>query len=152
MNYDFYVKRFDELTVDELHDLLALRIDVFVVEQNCPYPELDGKDKKAYHVIGTNAEGKVIATARILPSGISYDEVSIGRVASDFSFRGKGLGHQLMTCSMEYIKSRLGDGPVRISAQEHLEDFYGKHHFVSTGKKYLEDGIPHIEMITNNKL
>lgn len=145
--YHFEIKAFDALSARELHDILQLRINVFVVEQNCPYPELDGKDTLSFHVIGRDENGTLVATARILPQGISYPEVSIGRVASNPDYRGKGVGHPLMTAILEFIGRAFGQVPVRISAQSYLLAYYQKHGFVSTGKEYLEDDIPHVEMV-----
>ncbi|MFN5031092.1 MAG: GNAT family N-acetyltransferase [Flavobacteriia bacterium] len=148
MKYSWQIKHYNELTINEFHDLIALRINVFVVEQNCPYPELDGKDKKSYHAIGRDGMGNIIATARILPAGVSYDEVAIGRVVSSSQLRGQGLGHQLMNECQAFIEDEFGvQTPIRLSAQKHLENFYGQHGYNSTGKEYLEDGIPHVEML-----
>ncbi|RFC53751.1 GNAT family N-acetyltransferase [Brumimicrobium aurantiacum] len=137
---------FSELTIDEFHDLLALRIKVFVVEQNCPYQEVDGKDKCSFHLIGRDSSGKIVGTLRILPKGISYDEVSIGRVVLDETVRGNGCGHQMMKEALSFCKIKFGPSPIVLSAQKHLEKYYNHHQFVSTGKEYLEDGIPHVEM------
>lgn len=145
--YHFQIKAFDELSTREFHDLLQLRIGVFIVEQNCPYPELDGKDLESFHVIGRSDEGKTVATARILPQGISYPEVSIGRVSSHPDFRSTGLGHRLMDEIHAFIRKQFGNVPVRISAQAYLLEFYEKHGYISTGKEYLEDDIPHVEMV-----
>lgn len=145
--YHFQTKHFSELSLVEFHDLLQLRINVFIIEQNCPYPELDGKDKKSYHITGRDELGKVVATARILPQKISYDEVSIGRVACDINFRRAGLGKELMQEIMNFIDSEFGQVSVRISAQAYLVKFYEKYGFISTGKEYLEDDIPHVEML-----
>ncbi|MGV3630361.1 MAG: GNAT family N-acetyltransferase [Bacteroidota bacterium] len=145
--YQFQVKAFQDLSVQEFHDILQLRIAVFVVEQNCPYPELDGKDPLSFHIAGRDSGGKVIAAARVLPPGISYEEVSIGRVSSAPAFRGKGVGHPLMEAALAFIERQFGPVPIRISAQAYLLQFYEKHGFVSTGKEYLEDDIPHIEMV-----
>lgn len=139
-------KAYNELTLDEFHDLIALRIDIFVVEQNCPYAELDGKDKLADHIIALDGKSKIVATARILPPGIAYDTVAIGRVVVDESQRGKGTGHQLMKECMRFIELKFGKAPITLSAQKHLESYYAAHGFKSTGKEYLEDGIPHVEM------
>lgn len=147
MILDWQIKHFSEISIAEFYDLIALRIKIFVVEQNCPYQELDGKDKKAYHLVGRDGFGKIVATARILPKGISYEEVSIGRVAIDDSARNKGNGHVLIEKCMQYIDEEFGATNVRISAQSHLEKYYQKHGFVSTGKTYLEDDIPHVEML-----
>ena len=147
MSLQFQFKHFNELSLAEFHDLIALRIQVFVIEQNCPYQDVDGKDKSSIHAIGRTDSGEIVATARILPAGISYPEVAIGRVVVAESMRGTGAGHQLMEECMRTIKSTFGDVSVRISAQKHLEKFYNSHLFVSTGKEYLEDGIPHVEML-----
>jgi ElaA protein len=147
MHLDWQVKYYPELTTNEFHDIIALRLKAFVVEQNCSYLDLDGKDKKCYHLICRDGFGKVVATARILPPGISYTEVSIGRVVLDQEIRGKGIGHQLMEQSMKFINDEFGAVPVRISAQKHLENYYKTHNFISTGKEYLEDEIPHVEML-----
>ena len=147
MELDWQIKSFSELSTGEFHDIIALRIKVFVVEQDCPYQELDGKDLTSYHIICRNTSGKVISTTRILPAGISYKEVSIGRVVIDESSRGIGVGHTLMEKSMDFIRSKFGAVPVRISAQKYLEKYYTTHKFTSTGKEYLEDGIPHVEML-----
>jgi ElaA protein len=144
---NFETSAFHSLSLNDFYDLVSLRIQVFVIEQNCPYQDLDGKDKKSFHVIGKDAKGEIKATARILPAGISYPEVAIGRVVVAEEQRGTGAGHQLMNSCMEFVENQFGKVPVRISAQKHLEKFYNQHHFVSTGKEYLEDGIPHVEML-----
>lgn len=149
MHLDWQVKHYPDLTTNEFHDIIALRLKAFVVEQNCSYLDLDGKDKKCYHLICRDGFGKVIATARILPPGIAYSEVSIGRVVLDQEMRGKGIGHQLMEQAMKFINEEFGVVPVRISAQKHLENYYKTHNFISTGKEYLEDEIPHVEMLNS---
>lgn len=150
-HFVWQVKYFPELTLNEFHDIIALRLKAFVVEQNCAYLDLDGKDKKSYHVICRDGYGNVVATARILPPGLSYDDVAIGRVVIDESIRGKGIGHDLMDQSMKYAEAEFGKVPIRISAQKHLELYYNKHGFVSSGKEYLEDDIPHVEMLYKPK-
>jgi ElaA protein len=147
MEINWNIKHFNELSTIELHDIVAFRISIFVVEQNCPYQELDGKDKKAYHIVGRNGLGDILAVARILPSGISYKEVSIGRVASDYKTRGTGFGNSLMEVCMKFCREEFGEVPIRISAQSHLEKYYERFGFKSTGKHYLEDDIPHTEML-----
>ena len=141
------VKHYKDLSLDELHDLLALRIEIFVVEQDCPYQEIDGKDKVAFHLIGRDEYGEIVATSRLLGPGISYDEVSIGRVVVSKKVRGKGVAHEMMDKSKEFVFTEFGKVPIRISAQEYLEKYYSSHGFEFTGKKYLEDGIPHMEML-----
>lgn len=140
------IKHYSELTTDEFHDIIALRIAVFVVEQDCPYQELDGLDKDAYHLIIKDGN-KTIATTRILKKGVAYPEIAIGRVVSSPEHRHLKLGYQLMEMSMNFIREELQETAVRLSAQSHLVNYYGKYGFQSTGKEYLEDGIPHTEML-----
>jgi len=139
-------KPYEKLSLDEFHDLIQLREIVFVVEQDCPYLDVDGKDKKAFHVIG-RLNNKIVATTRILPQGVSYDEVSIGRVVVSPDVRGKSIGKELMEQSMQYVQFHFGKVPVRISAQTYLFEYYKYFGFESTGKEYLEDNIPHVEML-----
>ena len=147
---EFDIKAYRDLSLDEFHDLIALRIQVFVIEQDCPYQELDGKDKKGFHLI-VKSNHKIIATTRILPAGVSYPEISIGRVVVDENFRKLKLGHEIMRHSLDFIYKEFGNTPVKLSAQKHLEAYYEKHGFLSTGKEYLEDGIPHVEMLKNTQ-
>ena len=149
MKFEHQVKSFQELSLEEFHDIIALRIQIFIIEQNCPYQEVDGKDKLAHHLFFKNEMDEIIAVTRILPQGISYTEVDIGRVVVHEDYRGTGLGNQLMADSMTFVRDKYGEVPVRLSAQKHLENYYGNHGFKSTGKEYLEDGIPHVEMLYN---
>ncbi len=146
MKFEVKVKKYPDLSLNEFHDIIALRIEIFVIEQDCPYQELDGKDKLAFHLFYEYG-GKIVGTTRILPPGISYDEVAIGRVVIHADYRGSGMGKKIMEDSMAFVKEEFGDVAVRLSAQKHLEKYYGNHGFVGTGKEYLEDGIPHIEML-----
>lgn len=146
------IKAFDDLTLREFHDLVALRIEVFVVEQNCPYPELDGKDEKSYHLIGRNEKFEIVATSRILPPGISYPQVSIGRVVVAKKERMNQYGHAMMRTAFGFIRETFGPVEIKISAQKYLESFYLSHDFIPTGKEYLEDGIPHLEMIRHENI
>jgi ElaA protein len=139
-------KAFKELSLDEFHDIIQLREIVFVVEQDCPYLDVDGKDKEALHVFG-EYEGNVVATTRILKPGISYDEVAIGRVVTSPTVRGMGMGKQLMEESMKFVKLHFGKVPIRISAQTYLLKYYKSFGFIETGEEYLEDNIPHFEML-----
>lgn len=140
-------KVFKDLSVIEYWEILYLRTEIFVVEQNCPYQEVDEKDKKAFHLFGRAEKGEVIATSRILLPGVSYDEVSIGRVALKKEYRGKGIADEMMIETFKFIEQEFGKIPIRISAQEYLLNFYGKHGFKQIGKGYLEDNIPHVEML-----
>ena len=140
-------KSFRDLSSGEMHSVLALRAAVFVVEQKCPYQDPDYKDIYAMHVMGW-LEGELVAVARILPQGVSYDEVSIGRVATAASVRGTGAGMMLMAKTMKNIEDAFGKVPVRISAQSYLKNYYEKFGFARTEKEeYLEDDIPHLDMI-----
>ncbi len=139
------IKRFNELSADELYDIMILRSDVFVVEQNCVYLDPDGKDRKAWHVIGEN-DGKIIAYSRVFASGDYFDNASIGRVVVDKNFRGSAIGDELMQFSIESIQKLFGESPITISAQQYLLNFYNRQGFVQQGEGYLEDDIPHIRM------
>lgn len=140
-------KKFRDMSAGELHAVLALRAAVFVVEQKCPYQDPDYKDEYSMHVMGWLG-GELAAVARILPQGVSYEEVSIGRVATSAAARGTGAGMVLMEKTMQYIADHFGKVPVRISAQSYLKKFYEKYGFVRSEKEeYLEDDIPHIDMI-----
>ena len=146
MNLNWCIKHYSKLTTDEFHDLIALRIKVFVIEQNCPYQEVDGKDKEAFHVFCRNEKNEIIAIGRVLPPGVSYETTSIGRIVIEENSRGKNLGHELMRKCVDFALLEFRNQSITISAQKHLKNYYNKHNFKSTGKEYLEDGIPHIEM------
>lgn len=140
-------KAMRDLSAMELHRLLALRCAVFIVEQNCPYQDPDYKDEYGLHVLGWLGD-ELVACSRILPPGVSYDEVSIGRVATALPARRTGMGRVLMTKTMQYIHDTFGEVPVRISAQSYLQRFYEDYGFRRTEKaEYLEDDIPHVEML-----
>tara|TARA_B100000809_G_C15125240_1_gene525971 strand:- start:1263 stop:1715 length:453 start_codon:yes stop_codon:yes gene_type:complete len=140
-------KAFKNLTVDEYFELLHLRVAVFVVEQDCPYQEVDEKDRQSFHLFGRSENGEVIAVTRVLPKGVSYPEISIGRVALKKEFRGQGIADTLMIETFKFIEREYGNQPIRISAQEYLLNYYNKHGFVQVGDGYLEDDIPHVEML-----
>lgn len=141
------LKTFDQLSTDEFHDILQLRIDVFVVEQDCPYSELDGKDRRAYHFYGRNDQGQVIAYTRIFRPGEYFEQPAIGRVVVDSNHRGDGTGYELMRRTLEHMQKLFGDSDIKIGAQKYLVSFYEKLAFTSTGEEYMEDGIPHVYMI-----
>ncbi len=145
-----YSRNFNELSKLDFHEILRQRINVFVVEQNCPYPELDGKDTESIHCYLKSGK-EILAYARLLPAGLSYKEISIGRVLVNQAYRKKGLGHSLMSFVMDEIVRLYGNSNIRISAQDYLIKFYEFHGFKSTGKSYLEDGIPHTEMLYKNE-
>lgn len=142
------IAAFNQLSVEELFDVYYLRTKIFVVEQNCPYQEVDEKDKYAYHVMGF-LKNEIVAVARVLPHNISYPEVSIGRVAVEKNKRGNDIANQLMLQCLQFIEQKFGKTPVKISAQQYLVEFYKKYGFQPVGKGYLEDDIPHIAMILN---
>jgi len=142
------IKRFDELTLDELYAILQLRNEVFVVEQNCVYNDTDGKDQLAWHLIATG-DKKLVAYTRILPPGISYSDPAIGRVVTSFSNRRSGLGRELMKRSIEACEKLFGKISITLSAQVYLQSFYESLGFIVVGEEYLDDGIPHIKMSRN---
>lgn len=145
-NIIWKIKTFDEFTVPELYQVLKARVDVFVVEQNCPYLDLDDYDQKAVH-IWAEENGKVLAYCRVFDKGIKYHETSIGRVLTTENARGKSLGKLLIQYAVETIENRFHTPEIRISAQDYLLKFYAGFGFEDTGKKYLEDDIPHTEML-----
>lgn len=140
------IKTFEELTTTELYEILQLRAEVFVVEQDCPYQDVDNKDMDSYHVMGYE-NNYLAAYTRIVKPGISYKEIAIGRVVVSPKNRGQRMGVAVMEKSIEYIEHHVKRQPIRLSAQSHLQKFYSDLGFVFTGKEYLEDGIPHVEML-----
>jgi ElaA protein len=145
MSIQWKIKAFNALTVDELYDLLRLRSEIFVVEQNCVYLDLDGKDNVALHLIG-EYEGKTVAHARLFKPGISFDNASIGRVVVDKNYRSKKWGHDLMREAIAGIKNNYNETAITIGAQLYLKKFYESHGFIQISEMYLEDDIPHIDM------
>lgn len=146
MSLQFEIKPFKKLSSEELYQILRLRSEVFVVEQNCVYQDIDGKDQKALHVIG-GFEDKIVAYARIFNAGAYFDNASIGRVIVDANYRDRKWGHDLIKASISGISEYFGESQITISAQLYLQKFYESHGFVVIGETYLEDGIPHIEML-----
>ena len=139
------IKRFNELSLQELYSLLQLRSLVFVVEQNCVYQDIDGKDVKALHLLG-ELEGKIVAYARLFKAGDYFDNASIGRVIVHPEARDKKFGHEMMQQAIEGIETYFNETKITISAQLYLKKFYESHDFIQTSEMYLEDDIPHIEM------
>lgn len=147
---NWMLKKFDELTSHELYAILQLRNEVFAIEQNCVYPDMDNKDQPSFHLMGwqNKKEGnKLVAYTRLIPPGIVYKESSIGRVVTSSCVRGTGAGRQLMLKSIEHIYTLFGKQPVKIGAQLYLRNFYSSLGFQQTSEIYLEDGIEHIEMV-----
>ena len=142
----FTTKTFNELSNTELYQLLQLRSEVFVVEQNCPYQDMDNKDLKSFHVLGYDNE-KLVACTRLVPAGVSYNlEPSIGRVVTHQSVRSLGYGKLLMEYSIAETKKRFNTSVIVIGAQKYLDKFYQNLGFVPEGEMYLEDNISHITM------
>ncbi|WP_179375464.1 GNAT family N-acetyltransferase [Winogradskyella wichelsiae] len=140
------IKTFTELSTQELYKLLQLRSEVFVVEQDCVYQDIDGKDQKALHILGYKDE-KLVAYTRIFEAGYYFEETSIGRVLVRFNERKFKYGYTIMEASIAAIKTRYNETNIRISAQSYLKKFYNNLGFNEVGAEYLEDGIPHINMI-----
>lgn len=143
---NFKIKHFNQLNTDILYKILKARIDVFVVEQNCPYPECDNKDQQSYHLY-YEEDGEIAAYLRILPAGLSYIEPSIGRVLVAEKFRRQGYAEKMMKTAADFIKKEFSADSIRISAQEYLNDFYQSLGYKNVSEVYLEDDIPHIEML-----
>ncbi len=141
------LKYFDDLTIPELYDILQLREEVFQIEQNCIYKDIDDKDKKSYHLM-LYKDAELVAYCRLVPEGISYTGyASIGRVVSKTKYRKEGYGKQLMAKAMEKMMQVFPHLPIKISAQLYLQKFYESYGFVVEGEWYIEDEIPHIAMI-----
>lgn len=138
---------FEQLTTHQLYDLLKLRVDVFVVEQNCPYPELDEHDRhpQTHHLLGFQ-DGELVAYLRLLPPGVTYDNVSIGRVLTAQTARGTGAGHALLQQGLIHAERLWPQHTIDIGAQDHLQSYYLQYGFSPISEMYLEDGIPHIDM------
>ena len=145
-NFIWRINSFDELTVAELYSILQLRSAIFVVEQNCIFLDVDGKDQKSFHLSCWN-NNELIAYARLLPPGLSYTEASIGRIINSVKYRGIGMGKELMKQALLNINYKFGETPVKIGAQLYLKSFYAGFGFKQTSDVYIEDGIDHIEMI-----
>ncbi|WP_228853092.1 GNAT family N-acetyltransferase [Aegicerativicinus sediminis] len=143
---DIRIKAFEELNIHELYEILRLRSEIFVVEQNCVYQDLDRKDQIAYHVLGYY-KNKLAAYTRIFDKGQYLDHASIGRVVVDQAARSLGLGKKIMVASIDAVKKLYNEDIIIISAQSYLNKFYSDLGFVKIGDEYLEDGIPHTKMI-----
>ncbi len=142
------IKNFSDLSTIELYEILRLRSEVFVVEQDCVYQDIDNKDQKALHVLGYD-QNKLVAYTRLFGPGEYFVQSSIGRVVVNTTYRNKKYGYNIMNSSIEAIKDFYKTTEVKISAQKHLEKFYNNLGFKTIGEPYLEDGIPHIGMMRN---
>ncbi len=145
MNWTY--QRFQALSVDALYDALALRAEVFVVEQACVFQDADGADRASGHLLGRDAAGVLQAYLRIVDPGVKYAEPSLGRVITSPASRGTGLGHRLIDEGLARCEAAWPGRAIRIGAQARLEAFYASHGFVREGADYIEDGIPHCEMV-----
>lgn len=145
MKPKFEIKPFKALSLSELYVILQLRSEVFVVEQNCVYQDIDGKDEKALHLLGVH-DGVLVAYARLFQPGDYFEFASIGRVIVKQEYRDKKWGHDLIREAIKGISEQFGTSEITISAQLYLQRFYENHGFVQTSEMYLEDDIPHIEM------
>jgi ElaA protein len=139
--------RFAALSVDDLYDALALRDEVFVVEQACVFQNTDGADRASGHLLGRDAAGALQAYLRVVDPGVKYPEPSLGRVVTAPAARGSGLGHRLVDEGIARCEAAWPGQAIRIGAQARLEAFYAGHGFVRDGADYIEDGIPHCEMV-----
>lgn len=151
MKLSWTVKKFEALTPYELYNIMWLRNEVFVVEQNCVYQDADYKDQKGWHLMGVDEQGKLMAYVRLLPPGVSYKEPSIGRVVTNPAARGKGAGRELMEMAIQQCEELFGKLDIKIGAQLYLFNFYTSLGFKQTSEIYLEDNIEHIEMIRNSE-
>jgi ElaA protein len=148
MNVYWYLKHFRDLTTTELYQILQLRNEVFIVEQNCPFQDLDDKDFYSFHFMGFDTDTqKIVAYTRLLPPGISYSEASVGRVVTSPIARGSGIGKVLMQKSLDTLEEMFASANIRIGAQLYLKNFYESFGFQQDSEVYLEDGIEHILMI-----
>ena len=148
MQINWTLKTFSELTLEELYALLRLRNEVFIVEQDCPFPDLDGKDQLCYHLLGFSEGSRaLVAYTRIVPPGVTYDSASIGRVTTALGVRRYGVGRELMRRSIAAVEGLYGLIPIQIGAQLYLQKFYESFGFSPLGDIYLEDGIEHIGML-----
>ncbi|QCX40921.1 GNAT family N-acetyltransferase [Aureibaculum algae] len=146
----WFLKTFDQLSLNEFYSILKLRIDIFVVEQNCPYPELDNKDQLAHHLFCIN-NNEVIAYTRIFKPGDYYVQSAFGRVVVHENFRKQELGKKLIEQTINETYKLYGKTPIKIGGQVYLKKFYESFGFQQKGEGYLEDGIPHIYMILDNE-
>ena len=145
MKIEWVKKKWSDISLEELYSVLRLRSEVFVVEQDCVYQDIDNKDQIAIHLLGyINKE--LIAYSRLFNEGDYFKETSFGRAIIKKENRGQGYGDELIKESLKTIKNYYGNKKVKISAQAHLKSFYSKHAFIAKGKEYLEDGIPHVSM------
>ena len=143
---EWVLKQFNQLSLDELYGIVQLRLEVFVVEQNCPYQDLDGKDQSAYHLFLKDND-VIVAALRVLPENVAYDETAIGRLIVKEVYRGQKIAIAMMEKAIEVITDDLGKDKIRLSGQAYLTDFYIGLGFKKVSEEYLEDGIKHYEFL-----
>lgn len=148
---EWIIKKFDELKAKDIYNILALRNEVFIVEQDCVYMDCDYKDFNSYHLF-LEQNGEIVAYLRVLEKGVSFDQISIGRVAVKKDFRGKGLSREMMLKAINFIENDLKETSIKIQAQSYLMNFYTSLGFKPISDEYLEDNIPHIDMIYNKEV
>ena len=141
---ELVIKHFSELTTEELYEILKIRIDVFVVEQNSPYRDIDDKDKDAYHLYLKDEDG-IAAYLRALAAGISFEEPSLGRIVA--TRRGKGYGKEIVCAGIKFVRQKFSADKIKIEAQTYAKGFYEKLGFRQCSEEFVEDGIPHILMV-----
>lgn len=146
MELEFHWSRLESLTALELHEILEARVAVFVVEQNCPYQEVDHMDRHAWH-LRLRRQGQLAACARLVDPGVKYPEPSIGRVMTLAKFRGQQLGRALMAQALRLCEQQYPGAAIQIGAQAHLQEFYASFGFKAVGPAYDEDGIAHFDML-----
>jgi ElaA protein len=143
---EFTIKSFSELSNLELYKIIEARVDVFVVEQKCPYKECDNKDQASYHLYYKNQD-QIAAYLRIIPPGIAYPEIAIGRVLVNKKYRRRGLAKKIMKKAISFIKNNFDSKIIKLSAQEYIVEMYQELGFEVISDRYLEDSIPHYDMI-----
>lgn len=143
---EWKIKKYEDLTIDELYNILKVRNEVFVVEQNCPYQDCDEKDKRSYHLF-LEDNGEIIAYSRIIEKGVSYDEVSIGRFLVQKKHRRMGFAREMLSKAIKFVEESLNENAIRISGQVYIKEFYKSFGFKEVSDVYLEDNIPHVEML-----
>ncbi|MCA8829295.1 GNAT family N-acetyltransferase [Hymenobacter pini] len=152
MTLTWQLLSFANLTTTQLYALLQLRSEVFVVEQTCPFQDMDGQDQAALHLLGYAPDGQLAAYARLFAAGITYPEASIGRVVVSPRYRRYGLGRALLHEAIAAVEQQFGPQPIQIGAQQYLQTFYESFGFQQVGNGYLEDGIPHLHMIRSQDM
>ena len=144
---EWKIKRFDKLTLNELYDILMLRSRIFVVEQKCAYQDVDGADRCSHQLFGYELDGRLAGSLRILDAGQTFEEPAIGRVAVEPELRGKGYAREMMEQALDFMENNLGANKIKIEAQVYLIEFYKSLGFKAVSESFLEDGIPHVNMV-----